>query len=81
MAILFHPVERRSSRLAQISCPGKFPQAKQTKNYKGKSKDRRKLINEALKTVSNELDFFERALLQNRHDPNKIYSLHEPEVS
>jgi IS5 family transposase len=31
-------------------------------------------------SYSNELDLFQRVLRQKRHDSNKVYSLHEPEV-
>jgi IS5 family transposase len=42
---------------------------------------RRKLSSEALENLSAELDLFDRVLSQKRHDKNKIYSLHELEVS
>lgn len=42
---------------------------------------RRKLSAEALQDLSSELDLFDRVLSQQRKDKNKIYSLHEPEVS
>ncbi len=42
---------------------------------------RRKLRPEALRDLGSELDLFDRVLKQQRKDKNKIYSLHEPEVS
>lgn len=41
----------------------------------------RKLPAEALKGHAEELSLFQRVLLQKRKDKNKVYSLHEPEVS
>ena len=42
---------------------------------------RRKLSADALRDLGAELDLFDRVLQQQRKDKNKIYSLHEPEVS
>lgn len=42
---------------------------------------KRKLNEETLTAYRNELDLFEKVLAQKQQDKNKIYSLHEPDVS
>lgn len=42
---------------------------------------RRKLSAQALESYEEQLSLFEKVLSQKKHDKNKIYSLHEPEVS
>jgi IS5 family transposase len=41
----------------------------------------RKMNAELLEKYSREIDLFKKVIAQRRHDSNKIYSLHEPEVS
>ena len=41
---------------------------------------KRKLPAQTISKYSNDLNLFEKALLQKRGDSNKIYSLHEPDV-
>lgn len=68
-----HPRRAKAARKAQRSL--KTIAAKLVREL------RRKLGAEALESYEQQLRLFEKVLSQNKHDKNKIYSLHEPEVS